>query len=188
VSRGSNGRETQEIGIRGNQVCFGWANKPERNSDRLTRQWWLWFPAAGHQTTPLTFGHNKMKRITTVGMLFLIGCSPMMRPAERVASPSGTFVVAAISNESKSDPTKYRCIRLILEHRNGNSLSAVQTGTSDDHKWAVGWMPTGDIVVLQSSDIGTQAFTVQSNALVQTTISTEIEVLAKQLEQAKYGR
>jgi hypothetical protein len=54
VSRGSNGRETQEISDRGNQVCFGWANKPERNSDRLTRQWWLWFPAAGHQTTPQT--------------------------------------------------------------------------------------------------------------------------------------
>jgi hypothetical protein len=32
--------------------------EPERNSDRLTRQWWLWFPAAGHQTTPQTFGNN----------------------------------------------------------------------------------------------------------------------------------
>jgi len=56
-ARGSYGRETQKISDRGKQVCFGWSNKPERNSDRLTRQWWLWFPAAGHQTTPLTFGN-----------------------------------------------------------------------------------------------------------------------------------
>jgi hypothetical protein len=49
------GGETQEISDRGNQVGFEWTNEPERNSDRLTRQWWLWFPAAGHQTTPQTF-------------------------------------------------------------------------------------------------------------------------------------
>ena len=121
-------------------------------------------------------------------MLVLVGCGPTMKSVERAASPSDVFVVAAIPNESKADPRKYRCIRLILENRNGNSLSAVQTGASDGQKWAVGWMPTGDIVVLQSSDIGTQAFTVQSNALVQTTITAEIEARAKQLKQAKYER
>ncbi len=113
--------------------------------------------------------------------MVLIGCGRMMNPTERVSSPSGTFVVAAIPNESKADPGKYRCIRIILEHRNGNSLSAVQTGASDGQKWAVEWMPTGEVVVLQSSDIGTQAFIVQSNALVQIPIMAEIEAQAKKL-------
>jgi hypothetical protein len=64
VSRGSDGREIQEISDRGNQVGFGWANEPERNSDRLTRQWWLWFPAAGHQTTPQTLGWEQIVMAT----------------------------------------------------------------------------------------------------------------------------
>ena len=112
----------------------------------------------------------------------------MMKPAERVASPSGTFVVAAIPNDSKADSKRYRCIRLILEHRNGSALAAVQTDASDGQKWVIGWMPTGDTVVLQSSDIGTQAFIVQSNTLDQISVTDEIEARAKQLKQAKYGR
>ena len=71
MSRGSKGRETQEISDRGNQVCFGWSNQPERNSDRLTRQWWLWFPAAGHQTTPQTFDQYDMRNIAAISGLTL---------------------------------------------------------------------------------------------------------------------
>ena len=121
-------------------------------------------------------------------MLVLVGCGRMMKPTERVASPSGTLVVAAIPNDSKADPTKYRCIRLILEHRNGGALSAVQTSASDGQKWAVGWMPKGETIVLQSSDIGTQAFSVQSNGMNQITVTPEIEARAQQLKQAKYGK
>jgi len=73
--QGANGwGETQEISDRGNQVGFEWTNEPERNSDRLTRQWWLWFPAAGHQTTPLTFGPKNMKaKLILIGLI--ISCA-----------------------------------------------------------------------------------------------------------------
>ena len=129
-----------------------------------------------------------MRTIAIVGLIAFIGCGRMMKPNERVPSPSATFVVAAIPNESKADPKTYRCIRLILEHRNGNVLSAVQTGASDGQKWAVGWMSSGDVIVLQSSDIGTKAFNVQSNRLVEAAITPEIEARAKALKKAKYGR
>lgn len=111
-----------------------------------------------------------------------------MKPTVRVASPDGDFVVAAIPNDSKSDPTKYRCIRLILENRNGNALSAIQTNVSDGQKWAVGWMESENVIVIQSSDIGTQAYNIESNELSQISITPEIKARAKELKMAKYGR
>ena len=134
------------------------------------------------------FGLTNMKRLVIIGMFFLIGCSPMMKPVEHVASPSGEFIVAAIPYEGKTDPRKNGCLRLILESRSGITLSAVQTGVSDGQKWAIGWMEEGDVVVLQSSDIGTQAFGVISNSLSQVTSTPEIEARAIQLKKAKYGR
>ena len=130
----------------------------------------------------------KMREMAIVGLLLLVGCGPMMKPVERVASPSGTFVVAAIPNDSKIDPKKWRCIRLVLMDGTGSTLSAMQTGASDGRKWAVGWMGTGEVVVLQSSDIGTQAFNVLSNELKQVALTPEIEARSMQLKVAKYGR
>ncbi len=129
-----------------------------------------------------------MKRLAAVGMLLLVGCGPMMKPEERVASPSGAFVVAAIPNEDTTDPAKHLCLRLVLMTPTGATLSALQTGASDVQKWAVGWMETGDVVVLQSSDIGTLAFTVVSNQLDQVALTPPIEARAAQLKQSKYGR
>ena len=85
-ARGAYGRETQEISDRGNQVEFGWANEPRRNSDRLTRQWWLWFPAAGHQTTPQTLGNKRMKTksigafLVVIGVFWIFGYSLIREP------------------------------------------------------------------------------------------------------------
>ena len=129
-----------------------------------------------------------MRRLAIIGMFLLVGCGSMLKPVERVASPAGTYVVAAIPNDSKSDPTKYRCIRLVLMDRSGRTLSALQTSASDGQKWAIGWMTTGEVVVLQSSDIGTQAFSVESNDLKQVAVTAEIEARAKELKQTKYGK
>ena len=48
-------------------------------------------------------------------------------------------------------------------------------------------MATGDVIVLQSSDIGTLAYAVLSNKLKQVTVTPEIEARAIHLKQAKYG-
>lgn len=129
-----------------------------------------------------------MKKIASIGILLLTACGPLMKPTVRVESPDGDYVVAAIPNDNKSDPTKYRCIRLILEHRNGNVLSALQTSVSDGQKWAVGWMETENIIVLQSSDIGTQAYSIESNELNPIEITPAIEIRAAELKKAKYGK
>lgn len=129
-----------------------------------------------------------MKIIASIGILLLTACGPFMKPTVRVESPDGDYVVAAIPNDSKSDPTKYRCIRLILENRNGNVLSALQTSVSDGQKWAVGWMETENVIVLQSGDIGTQAYTIESNELNHIEITPAIEIRAAELKKAKYGK
>ena len=129
-----------------------------------------------------------MRKFAIIGLVILAGCYRMMKPVERAISPSGSFVVAAIPNDSKTDPTKYRCIRLVLMDQNGATLSAIQTGVSDGQKWAVGWMESQDVIVLQSSDIGTQSFKVETNKLVQISVTPAIEACAAQLKKLKYKR
>ena len=98
------------------------------------------------------------------------------------------MIVAAVPNDSKTDPTKYRCLKLVLMDQAGNTLSTIQTGASHYQKWAVGWMETGAIVVLQSSDIGTLAYSIESNGFNQTSLTLEIEARAAELNRLKYER
>ena len=62
------------------------------------------------------------------------------------------------------------------------------TGASDAMKWAVGWTPTEDVVVLYSSDIGTIAYDIENGQLVKIQrIDPEIRNHAERLYENKYG-
>ena len=129
-----------------------------------------------------------MNKYAAYIFLLLAGCSPAISRMDRAPSPTGDMIVAAVPNESKADPTKYRCLQLILMDHTGNTLSTIQTGASDGQKWAVGWMKTGSIVVLQSSDIGTQAYAAESNGFTQVMLNPEIEARATELKRSKYEK
>ena len=130
---------------------------------------------------------RKTMRIAAIlGMILLVSCGPVMTPNARIISPSRKYMLIALLNEDKADTRHWHCVRLVLLTHSGETLSAVQTGASNIQKWAAGWMENDDIVVLQSSDIGTTAYNVVSNTLTAIQITPEIEDRAIELKKLKY--
>ena len=133
-----------------------------------------------------------MKGFLIVGVVMALAvfvcCFSFVKQNEWVRSSSGDFTVAAIPRANKSDRTSWGCIRLVLMNGSGRTISAVQTDVSDFQKWAVGWMEDEDIVVIQSSDVGTQAFKASTNGLEQISTTPEMKLRALQLKSLKYGR
>jgi hypothetical protein len=54
-------------------------------------------------------------------------------------------------------------------------------------KWAVGWMPDHDVVILYSSDLGSRAYRIESGRFVEVeAISKEQRDQARKLYEDKY--
>ena len=114
-------------------------------------------------------------------LLLLAGCSADRHPIH--VSPSGDYGIYATVN-GPSDTL----VTLHLVDASGKELYATSTGVSDAMKWAEGWMPKDDVVVLWSSDIGTSAYVVDAAVLVRLSeISDEIRIRARELYESKYG-
>ena len=85
------------------------------------------------------------------------GCAPT--DPTSIQSPSGKYRVFATIEEVS-------LIHIHLTNSEGVELDAVYSGASDAMKWALGWMTDEDVVVLQSSDVGTRAYDILDNHLV----------------------
>ncbi len=73
-------------------------------------------------------------------------------------SPSGTYFISAIVYEG--------IVFVRLSSKERKQLHQIRSGTSVYQKWAIGWMPDRDTVVLYSSDIGTLAYDVIGDELI----------------------
>lgn len=100
-----------------------------------------------------------------------------------IQSPSGEYSIFATIEEVS-------LIHLHLTNKEGVELDTVYSGASDAMKWALGWMPDEDVVVLQSSDIGTRGYDIVDNRLVAKSKAFEdkrIQARAEELKSEKYG-
>lgn len=79
---------------------------------------------------------------------------------KRIASPSEEFFVQANVNRSSKDHANYGLVVLELTDKDGQILDKQTSRVGDFNKWELGWSETGDTIVLQSTDIGTQRYTV----------------------------
>ncbi|MDX2412598.1 MAG: hypothetical protein QNK34_11635 [Woeseiaceae bacterium] len=70
-----------------------------------------------------------------------------------------------------------------LANAEGVEKHAVQSSASDAIKWALGWMSDEDVVVLQSSDIGTTAYDIVDNRLVPRVDAFKIEEIQARAEE-----
>ena len=123
-----------------------------------------------------------------ISLCVLVGCRKKASNAP-VISPSGQYHVGATVNRDKAEKTKYLCLKLHLINPAGKEVPSLQTGVSATMKWALGWMPEEDIVVLYSSDVGTLAYKIGAEGdwrKIQP--NDEIIRRGKQLKEDKYGK
>lgn len=131
---------------------------------------------AGGRTRPLVITASLLSLVALVNF-----CARTAHPP--IQSPSGEYSVFATIEEVS-------LIKLHLTNKEGVELHTVNSGASDAMKWALGWMPGENIVVLQSSDVGTRAYDIVDNRLVARSDAFEnkrIQARAKILKAQKYG-
>ncbi|WP_133257081.1 hypothetical protein [Hymenobacter edaphi] len=80
-------------------------------------------------------------------------------------SPSGAYAVVAKVNRMHKERDDYADVKLLLLNREKQVIDSVNSKAGDASKWAAGWMPNGDTVVLYSADIGSKAWSIKDNHL-----------------------
>jgi len=104
-----------------------------------------------------------------------------------LVSPSGRYQLSFDINDNRNDGTKYKCVILKVYNTHGLLLSTFQTGASDYSKWAVGWHPINDTVILNSSDIGTYTYMItNAGVLKEIKITPDLSKLADSIFNQKY--
>ncbi len=120
--------------------------------------------------------------LAALGALLLTGIllfHPVRQPD--LKSPSGKYLLTASVDKNTST------LRLHLKDPKGQPLASERTRASDFMKWAVGWMPDADTVVLYSGDAGTLAYTISSaGKLTATKVTPMIDHRAQELKKEKY--
>ena len=129
-------------------------------------------------------------RIYLTGFLAvaLPSCLYMRKPPDVISSPSKNYILQVDLNKDKDDKTKYDCVLLTLFDSSDNKISTLQTGASNNMKWAVDWYPKKDTIVLYSIDIGNRAYHLtDKNQLDTIAVTRDIDSIAKIIFQKKYA-
>lgn len=121
--------------------------------------------------------------------LMLSGCDLFSKDHHGavVMSPSGKHSVFATVNRTDQNRPDYAYVVIHLADTTSNELHVYRSRAGNANKWALGWMPNEDIVILQSSDVGSMAFQIENDSLVEISpISGEMAIRAEILKAEKY--
>ena len=128
-----------------------------------------------------------MKKLVWILLSIFFACRND-KPMQTFVSSTGLYKFSTEINQDKTDPTKYLCVQLNLFNKEGNKLFSLQTKVSDNMKWAIGWYPKCDTIVLNSKDVGVYAWRIgeDKKQLEEITISPEINTIADSIFKNKY--
>ena len=129
-------------------------------------------------------------RLYVVGLLTICftSCFYMRKPAEIISSPSGLYKLKIDLNNNKVDKTKYACVLLKLYDKDFKEVTTLQTGASNNMKWAVGWYQNKDTIIVNSKDMGVSAYHLtQQNQLDTIPLTQDINSIADSIFQKKYA-
>lgn len=84
-------------------------------------------------------------------VLALVACDEEPAP---LRSPDGQWVLTPKINDSRSDPTSYRCLRIEIRDASGKVVFSEQTHASVRMKWNARWLGSNRFEI-DSSDVGT---------------------------------
>lgn len=121
--------------------------------------------------------------ILAVLCALLLGGILLFHPQRQpdLLSPSKKYLITATVEQANST------VKLHLKDARGQPISTLRTRASDVLKWALGWMPDSDTIVLYSADAGTLAYTIApTGKITATKITTPIDLRAQELKKEKY--
>jgi hypothetical protein len=105
-----------------------------------------------------------------------------------LVSPTGGYAIFATVNRTDRDRPDYAFVVIHLLDPEGKELQVYRSRAGDASKWALGWMPDADVVILQSSDVGSMAFEISEDHLKEISPLNEVmKSRAKILKAEKYA-
>ena len=123
-----------------------------------------------------------------IHLLALSSCLYMREPAEIISSPSGLYKLKIDLNKGKADKAKYDCVLLTLYDKDFKEITKLQTRASNNIKWAVGWYPNKDTIIVNSKDIGIYAYHLMDTKHLDTiTVTNDTNSIAETILQKKYA-
>ncbi len=127
-------------------------------------------------------------RYLFVGLLLLAAsCSMLDHESDFIDSPKADYSIKSKVNRSNSERKDYALVTLFLFDKNHKQLDSLNTHASDVMAWAVGWVNTDNLVVY-SSDIGTQAWTVHGGKFHLISVTQPMEAQVAILYKQKYKK
>ena len=122
----------------------------------------------------------KVKLTLIFLILTLTSCFLSDYESERIKSSTENFEISATVNRTNKNAKNYAYVIVHLFDKNNQKLTEFNTQAGDGHKWTIGWTKSGDTIILQSSDIGNKAWTLQNEN------PNEIKMTDKLNERAEY--
>ena len=103
-----------------------------------------------------------------------------------IKSSTGNFEIKATVNRIDKNAENYADVIIQLFDKNKKKLTEFNSQAGDGSKWALGWTKTGDTIVLQSSDIGNKAWTLQIGKPTEIEMTDNLNEQAEDLYSEKY--
>ncbi len=130
---------------------------------------------------------NKKKLPTIIICLLscLLACADYS--GDLILAPTGKWAVQATVNRTDNNQADYAYVMAHLYDQNQQKVTTWNTRVGDAQKWSLGWTKYGDTIILQSSDIGTKAWQIVNNKVLELSINKELDTRAEQLKHKKYN-
>lgn len=104
-----------------------------------------------------------------VGLVIYVNFFASPRLPQSIYSPDNSKIIVPTINNSKSDMTKYLCVKITaVDAQTSQVLFEEQTGASDRMNWSIQWL-TNHLILLKSSDIGSYCWQEDKNNVWQST-------------------
>ncbi|MDH5475974.1 MAG: hypothetical protein OEX22_09815 [Cyclobacteriaceae bacterium] len=107
------------------------------------------------------------------------------KETDPITSPTGRYSVKATVNRTDESTADYAYV-IIHVFDGQTKLYDFNSRAGDFNKWALGWTKRGDTIVLQTSDIGDRAWTIDSEGPNAIEMTPELHGIANELKVLKY--
>ena len=133
------------------------------------------------------FTRTMNKLLTPSLIVFINACGFLTNYEEGpILSPDSNLELSAFVNRTdKSEPNFAKVVLTVEDRVNGRTTKLV-TGIGDAMKWAIGWYDN-NVIVAQSSDIGTRSWKFVNGNFEELNVTTEMHEFAEQLRREKYN-
>jgi|GEM_PF-1418904 len=120
-------------------------------------------------------------------IVLLNSCGPLTNYREDpILSPDSNLELSAFVNRTDTAKPNFARVVLTVEDKKTGKSTELVTQIGDAMKWAIGWYDN-NIIVAQSSDIGTRSWRFENGNFDELTVTPEMHEFAEQLRIEKYN-